>query len=195
MRNTFINRRKEWLDPRELIRTLISRIASDVDVALKSGAFDEIQKRTAKSYLRNIRKRYAAIEKIIDSCELHPTESFPLFINLSALLFEVHGIGSLTTISDPVKKFIRMRQAKLARESRRKISREPLLVAAIKAEIEARVATDAMAVSEKFAGMIRPDVLSRLEIKEEKGEKKWPSVGTIKLRLADLKKGVKHFKS
>jgi hypothetical protein len=189
VRTTFINKRNELKDPRELIQTLISIIAGDVEVALKSGAFDEIQKRTAKAYLRNIRKRYAAIEKVIDSCELHPTESFPLFIDLSALLFEVHGIGSLTTISDPVKKFIRMGQAKLARDSRGKSSREPLLVAAIKAEIEARATTDAMAVSEKFAGMIRPGVLSRLEIKEEKGEKKWPSVSTIKQRLADLKKG------
>jgi hypothetical protein len=46
-----------------------------------------------------------------------------------------------------------------------------------------------MAVSEKFARLIRPGVLSRLNIKEEKGEKKWPSVGTIKLLLAELKKG------
>ena len=199
MRNTLINRRKELKDPRELIRVFISRIESNVDAALKSGVLDESQKTTIQDYLRNAREHYAEVEKTIDSWELdydlNTLESFHLLINLACLLFEIHEIGSHTTISEPVKKAIRMEQAKLARLGRAKSSRETPLISAIKAEVKARAATDEMAVSEKFAGMIRPGVLSRLDIKEEKREKQWPSVGTIKLRLAELKKGVKHFKS
>jgi len=97
-------------------------------------------------------------------------------------------MGSFTTISEPGKRYVRIEQAKLAREGRAKRSRETPLISAIRGEVEARAATHEMAVSEKFARLIRPGVLTRLNITEEKGEKKWPSVGTIKLQLAELKK-------
>jgi hypothetical protein len=103
--------------------------------------------------------------------------------------------GSRGVVSNSVRNYLRPiiegerqdRQAGLARAGKNiiDVARNAELLKAIRDELgPAR-----FSVSEKFASRVRPAVLRRLNIAEEKEGSRWPSVSKIKNALGKIKKG------
>jgi len=100
-------------------------------------------------------------------------------INLIGIIVsEWHDIGSAKS-----RAFYIARSAKNIRDNDRNIE----LMDAISEEILKQTDYFTMAASDKYARIIRPGILKRLKIKEATENTLWPSVGTIKNRLLQIR--------
>jgi hypothetical protein len=105
---------------------------------------------------------------------------------IGALAGDATIVNRIDAIS---KKSERNANPRTARDAKTKKKDRGLI--AVKAEIEAVKADRSFAVSTEFALFIRPGVLHRLEVSEDKDKSDtvWPKIGTIKSWLKNIKEG------
>jgi hypothetical protein len=124
--------------------------------------------------------------------DLTPSESALLYCALWRFGSSAFQIGSVSIISEAGMAYTRKNQAKSARDAKKaneiNVRNEQELISAIKSAVSAN---GPLAVSIKYANMIRPDVLKSLNIPNDDMEKKkrWPSPSTIRARLRIIKEG------
>jgi hypothetical protein len=158
--------------------------------ALKTQILSDAERKSVARSLEHLRGSFAEITKCtIDSVrEPKPNLACYIYQNLWMLSAAAFLIGSKTTVSDAATKFIKIEQSKLAREGA--AAKKAWLQNAVQEEVEAVKPQRLMAVSDDFAGVIRPGVLKRLGITEKKELTGWPKIGAIKNCLSKVKKGV-----
>jgi hypothetical protein len=135
--------------------------------------------------------KYFVIPSSIENQSLEEYRYEALWSFMSAIFVA----GSRGIVSNSVRNYLRPiierekqdQQAGLARAGKNlnDVARNAKLLKAICDEL----GPASFSISEKFALRIRPAVLSRLDIAEEKEGSSWPSVSKIKNALGDIKKG------
>jgi hypothetical protein len=77
----------------------------------------------------------------------------------------------------------RGRNKKQVKDDARRLALEPAIIA------EATHLNKTLAISDDFAGLVRPGVLKRLGLDEDEDEAEWPGVTTIKRAVSRIKRG------
>jgi hypothetical protein len=118
-----------------------------------------------------------------------PESAANIYDNVRTILSSALIVGSTALLSDASQKVIQWKQARTARAANPATAKRSQLISAIKAVLAKTEHGGKVRVSEKFAGQLRPQVLDRLEIVEETENSNWPSVGTIKNALREIREG------
>jgi len=161
-------------------------------IALATDLLSPAERNNLKRSLDQLRSSFDKIKKFCTDQILNPRPADASFFYQQIWLLSSSAflIGSHATITDSSQKFTRIQQAKIARKGLSDNSlKERILIDAIKKEIEAVKTKHVLAVSEKFAKIIRPGVLRGMNIEESIDERKWPSVSTIKAKLKLIREG------
>jgi hypothetical protein len=185
---------------REGAQAFLKSIEDSIDTAL-SEANNEFLDSEDKKFLDNAKEELPSCFDEIVKCFVIPSSIGNQSLEeyryeaLWSFMSAIFVAGSRGVVSNSVRNYLRPiierekqdRQAGLARAGKNltDVARNAELLKAIRDEL----GPAQFSVSEKFASQIRPAVLRRLNIAEEKEGSRWPSVSKIKVALGEIKKG------
>jgi hypothetical protein len=175
-------------------RAFAEHLLDIATASLSSDVVTDEDRAELERHRKKLEHNFREMLKVIDELnETKPSVAFHGRICLWEIMSSAFIIGSRGTVTDSAKKFFRAeietetmatqaRRAGAANRANAEARNQPL-EDAIKAE--AKDQKKALAISDKFASLIRPGVVHRLP----PNDNGWPSVSTIRNAIKRIKSG------